>query len=341
MRASIIVLVAGILGFPGWLAAHSASRELADAAIAFLSVLEPEQSRRTVFPVNDAERGNWHFVPKERNGLKLKEMTPLQRERAMALLRAGLSERGHAQAQAIMGLEKILFEIEGRDHRDAGLYTFSVFGTPSANGVWGWRVEGHHLSVNFTLVGSQHVSTTPSFFGSNPAEIRTGPQKGQRALGELEDLGRSLLLALDPVQRSVALFSAEAPRDIITGNQRRITLEKPEGLPAARMNPTQRGQLEQLVRAYVFRHREDVATEDLRKISEAGWDQVHFAWAGGPARGEAHYYRVQGPTFLIEYDNVQNSANHVHAVWRDPEADFGRDVLREHYANEHGAKPAK
>jgi hypothetical protein len=337
MRPLTLVFVLCGLLVPLRLPAHTASRALSEAALAFLATLPVDLARRTTYGIKDAERENWHFVPKERNGLALKEMTPLQREKALALLRAGLSDRGHLQVEAIMALERVLFELEGTARRDAGLYTVTVFGTPSPDGIWGWRFEGHHLSVNFTLVGSTHVSTTPSFFGSNPAEVRSGPKKGQRALGELEDLGRDVLNGLDPSQRALAVTSDRAPNDILTSNQARVVLEAPQGVAYSRMSPAQQARLQALVHAYVQRHREDVAQVDLQKIAAAGWDRVHFSWAGGLEKGAPHYYRVQGPTFVIEYDNVQNGANHVHAVWRDPEADFGRDLLKEHYAREHAA----
>lgn len=337
MRAFTLILLVVVLSCPVGTTAHPASRELADAALAFLATLPEDSTRRATYTVDNAERENWHYIPKDRNGLALKDMTPVQRERALALLRAGLSDRGHAQAEAIMGLERVLFEIEGKAHRDAGLYTFTVFGTPSADGIWGWRMEGHHLSVNFTLVGSNYISTTPSFFGANPAEVRTGAKMGERALGELEDLGRGLLTALDPSQRAVAVISDKAPNDILTTNKARIVLDSPQGLAFAKMTSEQQQRLQLLVRAYVQRHRDDVASVDLKRIETAGWSGVHFSWSGGQKKGEPHYYRVQGPTFVIEYDNVQNGANHIHAVWRDAAGDFGRDVLKDHYAKEHAA----
>lgn len=313
------------------LLAHSASKELTEAALGFLGSLNAVEKERAVYPLADAERENWHYVPRERKGLRLKDMSPVQRERAIALLHAGLSERGREQAEAIMSLEQVLFEIEGRSIRDAGLYAVTIFGEPSEHGAWGWRVEGHHLSVNFTLVDGHAIATTPSFFGANPAEVRSGPRRGLRALGEVEDLGRELVRSLTPEQRKRAILPIAVPADILTTNQRKITLAAPDGLPASAMTAAQRQMLEQLVRAYVFRHRADVAQADLDRITATGWDAVHFAWVGGLEPGVAHYYRVQGPTFLMEYDNTQNNANHVHAVWRDAERDFGRDLLREHY----------
>jgi len=322
------------------LPAHPASSELAQAARSFLSSLTDEQRAKTVFALNDPERENWHYVPKTRAGLTLKEMTAPQREKAMALVRVGLSEKGHARVETIMSLEAVLYEIEGAATRDAGLYTFAVFGDPDAKGIWSWRFEGHHLSVNFTLVGDTHLSTTPSFFGANPAEVRTGSRKGLRALAEEEDQGREMLASFDGEQRKVAVLEIAVPRDIVTGNKREISLEKPEGLPVSRMTSAQSGRLLDLLKLYLLKYRTDIATADLAKIQASGWQQVHFAWVGSDRRGEPHYYRIQGPTFMVEYDNIQNGANHIHTVWRDAKGDFGRDLLREHYAREHRGAPA-
>jgi len=341
LRHPVLACLIGLVLAVSPLAGHPASTELTAAARAFLDSLDPAQRQRVTYPLADAERENWHYVPRDRNGLRLKDLTPGQRDRAIALLHAGLSERGRAQAEAIMSLEQVLFEIEGRSHRDAGLYTVTLFGEPSEQASWGWRVEGHHLSVNFTLVGGHAIATTPSFFGANPAEVRSGPRQGLRALGELEDLGRELVRALTPAQQQRAILPIKVPSDILTTNQRRIALSAPEGLAASAMNAAQRKVLEQIVRAYVFRHRPDVAQQELERITAAGWETVHFAWVGGLEPGVGHYYRVQGRTFLIEYDNTQNNANHVHAVWRDAERDFGRDLLREHYERDpHGADAA-
>lgn len=319
----------------GAILAHPASTELAEAARGFLAALTPEQRAKTLFEMGDAERENWHFVPKTRAGLTLKEMTPAQQEKAMTLVKTGLSARGHARVESIMSLEAVLKEIEGRDMRDAGLYTFAVFGNPDAKGVWSWRFEGHHISINFTLVGDIHLSTTPSFLGANPAEVRTGPKKGLRALAEEEDLARELLALLTPDQKKIAILNARVPRDIITGNQRQITLQKPDGLSVARMTPEQSEKVQALIELYIARYRSEAAAVSRQKIQAAGWPAVHFAWIGSEQRGEPHYYRIQGSTFLIEYDNVQNDANHIHTVWRDADGDFGRDLLREHYERAH------
>lgn len=314
--------------------AHLAAEEMAEAADKFLTSLDDAQRARAEFPFNDDERRNWHFIPKDRNGLPVKDMTPEQRRIAMALLRTALSDHGFSKATNIMSLELILKDLEGpgaRFDRNPGLYYFSIFGKPSGEPPWGFRVEGHHLSVNLAVAGGNLVAVTPSFFGSNPAEVRQGPRRGLRVLAEEEDVARELLKSLDAGQRKLAVVSTNAPADIITGDRRKVAALEAVGIPNARLSLEQQAQLVKLISTYVRRFRAELADEDMRKIQKAGIDQVRFAWYGSMDRGGKHYYRVQGPTFLLEYDNTQNDANHIHAVWRDFNNDFGDDILKHHY----------
>lgn len=307
---------------------------MAAAANKFLESLTPEQRAKATFDFKNNERSNWFFIPKVRQGLTIKGMTQPQRALAHTLLRSGLSAQGYDKATNIMGLEPVLKELEGASGamvRDWELYYFSIFGKPEATGTWGWRVEGHHLSANFTIVKGELFAGTPSFLGSNPAEVRQGPRKGFRVLADDEDLGRALIKALNEEQRKTAIYDATAPKDVITGNKPKVTPLDTAGLAAAKMTKEQLSQLASLVKVYVNRLRGEVAETDLKKIEKAGWERVYFAWAGGLEKGDPHYYRVQGPTFLIEYDNTQNNANHIHAVWRDFDNDFGEDLLRKHY----------
>lgn len=317
-----------------WVArAQSPSVEMAGAANAFLASLDEAARARTTFPMDQDERRNWHIIPRERRGLSWKDMTPAQRHLATALLASGLSQRGFVKAKTIMSLEQILLELEqGRGPtRDPELYFWSVFGMPSPTGTWGWRVEGHHVSLNFTIVDGQHVSATPSMFGANPAEVRQGPRQGLRVMGAEEDLGRELFRSLDERQRSVALVAGQAPPEILSGFARKASPLQPDGLAASRLTSAQKKILRRLIEEYVRRVRAEVAEADLARIDKAGFEKVHFAWAGPDAPGQGHYYRVQGPTFLLEYDNTQNNANHIHAVWRDFDGDFGDDLLARHY----------
>jgi hypothetical protein len=223
----------------------------------------------------------------------------------------------------------------GGFNRDPELHYITIFGEPSNTGVWGWRLEGHHMSVNVTMDKGKFVASTPTFFGSNPAEVRDGPRRGLRALGPEEDLGRALLAALDADQKKVAILPGNAPNDILTGNTKKAEVSAPTGLQGSKMNSKQKDLLLNLIREYAERNAAEASADTLNAIKKAGLDNVYFAWMGTETRGQAHYYRVQSPVFLIEYDNTQNNANHIHSVWRDLRNDWGIDVLAEHYKVAH------
>ena len=335
---AVALLAAGTAGVATQAQRSAASMQT--AATRFLASLTPEQRQRATFPFASEERFRWNFIPTEnfpRNGLLIKDMTEPQRAAAYDVLKTGLSARGYQTYTAIIQLEKVLNEIEqGRAQaRDPELYRFSVFGTPGDRGTWGWRVEGHHVSVHYTVVDGKVVASTPSFTGTNPAEVKEGPQKGTRILAQIEDTGRALVTALDATQRSTAVLSETAPNDILTAAKVDITPLSPTGLAHAAMTPPQRELLMKVLDAYAGLMADDIAADRMGKIRSAGLDKVSFAWAGPVERGQKHYYRVQGPTFLIEFDNTQGNGNHVHAVWRDFNGDWGRDVLREHLKAAH------
>ncbi len=328
--------------------AHSAATELAAtraadrvvaAAEAFIATLGAEEREAALRDFDHDDRYSWYFTPVERNGLPLRDMSFEQRSAALALLQAVTSGQGFQKATGVMRLEEILAGIENNPvRRDPENYHFWVFGTPSIREPWGWRFEGHHVSLNFTSAGGVVVSN-PSFIGANPAQVRGGPHAGWRLLAHEEDRGRALMRALDAEQRAVALISETAPRDIITGNDRRALLERVEGLAFGAMSDAQQHLFLLLLGEYVDNLEPELARERLRRIEETGFRNLHFAWAGSVEPGEPHYYRIHGPVTLIEYDNVQNNANHIHTVWRDLENDFGEDLLRRHYERagpEHG-----
>src|SRR5215510_7040403 len=307
---------------------------MADAANKFLASLTPEQKAKASFGFGDEQRFDWHFIPRERKGVPLKELDENQRKLAMEFMKTGLGASGYQKATTIMSLEPVLAQLEGpsrRFPRDPELYYFSIFGKPSPKDPWGWRVEGHHISIHFTIVKGEMLSNTPLAFGANPAEVREGERKGLRALAGEEDKGRDLILALDEKQRAVAIFDPKAPNDILTLAKIKADPLKPDGIEASQMNKQQKTLLEKLIGEYLARMPQDVAEERSKKMREAGFDKIYFGWAGGGNKGDPHYYRVQSPTFLIEYDNTQNNANHIHSVWRDFNGDFGEDLLREHY----------
>ncbi len=307
---------------------------MAQAADAFIGALAPTQRPSALIAFEDRERFDWHYIPRERAGLPLKAMTADQRVLALAFLKRGLSAEGYRKATAIMALEAVLREIETFNWlgRDPEKYYFSFFGTPSAAGTWGWRVEGHHLSLNVTIVKGQWVAAAPRFMGANPASVRSGPHAGQRTLAREEDLARALVRSLSPAQRARAVFRSQAYRDIVTGTDEAARPPDPVGIFASALGAAQRRQLHQLIDVYLQTMTAEVARQRMDAIRSGGWDRIHFGWAGGLEPGQPHYYRVQGPSFILEYDNVQNDANHIHTVWRDFEGDFGRDLLREHYA---------
>ncbi|HSH93970.1 MAG TPA: DUF3500 domain-containing protein [Roseimicrobium sp.] len=315
-------------------AADVVSKEMTDAARNFLTALTPDQKAKATYELKADERLNWHFIPKPRNGLPLKEMTIAQRHLAMALLGTGMSSKGQAKALTIMSLEQILHDMENKSpKRDPELYYVTIFGTPDEKAPWGWRVEGHHLSLNFT-VGGDDTASTPSFMGTNPGEVREGQRKGVRVLGYEEELGRTLVKSLNAEQKKAAIYSETAPKDVITAAERTVKALEAVGVSYSKLNKEQQSNVEAIINEYIHRVRPEIAAKDLAKIKASGMDKILFAWAGSMERGQGHYYRVQGPTFLLEYDNTQNDANHVHAVWRDFDGDFGTDLLKKHYASE-------
>ncbi len=322
--------------------APAAARRMARAAREFVESLTPAQRAAALFPFEGDERFVWHYTPVERNGLSLKDMTDRQVRAAHALMAAGLSRRGACQAQQIMALETALREwerLQGRSSyvlRDPELYFFSVFGDAAGVEPWGWRVNGHHLALHFTIVAAEFVAPVPLFFGANPAEVRHGPGKGARYLVEEEQLARRLLLELDPAQRVVAVVDAVAPSDIVSRNRPVVTPDTPaRGLAFAAMQGAQREKLVVLIQHYLKRSAPDLADNEWDKIEAAGLESVTFAWAGSSQPGQGHYYAIAGPGFMLEYDNTQNGANHIHSVWRDFTGDYGVDLLARHYAESH------
>jgi hypothetical protein len=305
---------------------------MATAAEAYVGTLGSAERDRGTWGLDAEQRFDWHFVPWERYGVRLRDMNPEQRTAAHGLLQSVLSSQGYLKATGVMQLEGILGQIEGRpDRRDSQDYYFNIFGAPSGDGPWGWRFEGHHISMNFTSAGGEPPSVTPAFMGSNPHVVGEGPNAGRRLLGAEEDLARDLMGTFTAEQLRTVIIEAEAPGDIVTGNARSVQLDRFEGLPASGMSDEQSHGLMHVIEEYLNNANADVADAEMQRIHDAGLENLFFAWAGTTERGEGHYYRIHGPTVLIEYDNVQGGANHVHSVWRDPQDDFGDDLLRRHY----------
>ena len=333
-RAALALVVIAALAAGSALSAQRTSVAMANAASKFLESLTPEQRQRTTFTFDSEERLRWNFIPDEtfpRQGITFKTMTEAQRKLAHELMKTGLSERGYQTYTSIIQLETILKGLEdGRLVRDPENYHFSIFGTPSPKNTWGWRVEGHHVSLRFNIVNGTAIASTPSFAGSNPAEVKQGPEKGKRVLAGLEDPARTLVMALDATQRTTGIINNVAPNEIVTTNKLDISPLNPVGIKASALTTAQRDLLMKVLDAYAGLMAPEIASDRLARIKTAGIENVTFAWAGPVERGQKHYYRVQGPTFLIEFDNTQNDGNHIHSVWRDFNGDFGRDLLREH-----------
>jgi hypothetical protein len=313
-----------------------ATQAVASAAANWLETLSDDQRATAVWPFESAERGNWHYAPRTRNGLALRDMTDRQQTAAHDVLNATLSEQGTKKARAIMALENVLRDIEGGHgggRRDPLNYAFTVFGTPGSP-PWGWRIEGHHLIVNITAARSGELAVTPTFWGANPARIPSGDREGERTLEAEYHVGLALANTLTPSQRQEAVFSDRSVGNIVTERGRSRALATPTGLSCGDLDDQQHTMLTALVSAYV----DNVApatADAYRRSALPDLESLRFTWAGGMAEGEAFYYRVHGPRLLIEFDCTPNDANHIHTVWRDPANDWGRDVLAEHYRHHH------
>jgi hypothetical protein len=319
-------------------AAAPAATSSAAAAQALGSALTGSAKAKAMLPLDHEARTQLNYVPMVRAGVPLEELTDAQKAQAHSLLRSGLSETGYATAQKIIAHEDILREIEKAAgvtnymRRQPLLYYTAIFGTPSADGWWGWRFEGHHLSVNVTHAGKAGDIVAPLFFGSNPAKVLSGPHAGLRILAAEEDEARALMALFTADQKTKAVIAPETTNDIVTTNKPKAEIAQFDGVAAGTMTAPQKAQLRKLIDVYAARFPAAQRTSQLARIDKAGFDALHFAWAGSQDVGKKHYYRIHGPTVLIEYDNSQNDANHIHSMWRDPEHDFGGDLLRKHLA---------
>ena len=324
---SLLFLLMTFLALPAYPQAMRLAAERLLAAV-------PESARAKMLrPFDDGDRLDWHYTPRSRNGAALKELDARGREAVHALLKTALSAAGHRKVVNIIELELVLREIEAFGlMRDPERYHLTLYGAPHASKAWGWRFEGHHLSLNFTLAGDRASADTPSFFGANPALVQKGAKKGLRVLAAEEDEARALLGLLDEAQRREAVFEARTYGEIVTSNADKVDPLKAAGIAAAKLNEIQRLQLIRLIELYAGNFEPGLAAARLARVRSGGIENIRFGWAGATERGRQHYYRIQGPSFLIEYDASQNDGNHVHTVWRDFNGDFGRDLLRQHYA---------
>jgi hypothetical protein len=334
MLPRLIVLLAVAAAGPASADAALAAKMRA-AAQAMVASVDSGKRSKLVLDFASDKRTDWHYTPRSRPGLSFADLDPAQREAVHRLLRTALTAAGHKKVANIIELELVLREIEAFGlFRDPEKYFLVLFGSPDAAKPWGWRFEGHHLSLSFTLRGDA-IATTPSFFGANPAEVRAGPRQGLRTLAGEEDEGRKLLATLDAGQRSAAVIETRTYGDIVTRAEARVNPLENRGLEAKALTEAQKAQLRRLIEAHAAAFEVPLREARMARALE-GFDAIRFAWAGATERGKPHYYRVQGPRFLIEYDASQDGGNHIHAVWRDFNGDFGRDLLREHHAAARG-----
>ena len=292
-------------------------------------------------PLNDKARRDWSYWPRPRVGLALGQMTAEQRMMVHDLLNSFMTPAGYLKVVHIMQLEELLHDRENLGlERGNEKYWLAFFGTPSMDEPWGWRFEGHHVSLNISVAPGGGVRVTPTFFGADPAEIRVGALAGFRPHAGIEDLGRELVLALSDVDREIAVLSEEAPGDIFATQFAALpddwetwhqTLQ-PEGIAVADLNSEQRHIVQRILDEVVTTYRPEISSAYLKTIDI---DELSFAWMGSVQRRRAHYYRLQGSDFVFEFDNVQNDANHIHSVWRSKSGDFGNDLLLEHYQTSH------
>lgn len=304
--------------------------------ISFLNALDNSQLEKVSLPIQDLTRNTWHYLPGKmlwRAGIQIKELNEAQRDKFALMLKEYLSETGYTKTQKIIELENVLAEIESNpDFRDPEIYFIAIYGNPRIDSLWAWSFEGHHISLNFTILNDK-ITVSPRFFGASPATILHGERKGERTLDQEEDLAFELLNSLNESQKQKAVFQNVSFIDIVTTNATEVSPLKEVGVEAQGLDGNQQSKLKELIAVYLNSLPEKVALLRQNIINEGEFDEIRFGWAGELNKNEAHYYRIQGKTFLIEFDNTQNDANHIHTVWRDFDGDFGRDLIREHYLN--------
>ncbi len=310
---------------------------MVDAASAFLASLNDEQRMQCLFPFKGDERYVWNYVPVDRNGLLLKDMTEKQRAKALEMMKTAYSVRSGSEALSIMELETLLAEYVTSTWVYSPLrYWFSVFGDPGGNSPWGFRVGGHHIGLIATITSGKSVTVNPLFLGANPAQIKHGKRAGERTLSAEEDMARTFLTSLNTDQRRLAIVDDSAPNDILTKNYRVADRNAGSvGILFPALSDFQRTSLLDLVQLYVSRSADELAANYWKRLESNGWDSLSFAWAGPQERGKGHYYAVHNDLFIIEYDNTQDGANHIHSVLRDFDDDWGEDLLAAHYADSH------
>ncbi len=313
-------------------------------AVNFLNTLDESQLEKTRFKFDDSSKTRWHYLPAasfSREGISLGELNDKQKELLFSLLQEFLSQTGYRKAKQIISLEEVLVELGGSPVlRDPEQYYAAFYGNPEMDSLWAWSFEGHHISLNFTVLDDR-VSMTPRFLGANPATVPRGKRKGLRTLDREEDLGLELINSMSESQRKEAVISNRTFYDITTSNAPEVNPPEPAGIKMNDLNDSQKQILLSLIAEYLSAMPPELASTRMENLKKEEFDEIRFGWAGGTKSGVAHYYRIQGKTFLVELDNSQNNANHIHTVWRDFDGDFGRDLIREHYRTSSHHHPHK
>lgn len=320
----------------------STAQNITAAATAFVKLLTVQQQLKTQYQFDTSERFRFNYIPMEdRKGISINELSPIQKTALLNLLKTCITEQTVDKITAIMQLDMVLKALENRkadDHyRDTGKYFVTIFGVPNNRTIWGWRFEGHHVSFNFSIKNNELVAGTPGFLGCNPGIVQAGPQKDKAVLKQETSMGFALLHALNVTEFKQALIDSIAPNEIITKANRQAIIDHPAGVKFNQLIPEHQQMLLQLVQLYLHRYSKPFAAIMYKEIKDSGLDNLWFTWAGYTESiiGRPYYYRIQGPTIIIEYDNSQNNANHIHTVIRDLKNDFGGDLLLEHYKNDH------
>ena len=307
-------------------------------AVSFLKSLNKDQRSKAQMTFHDESRMLWHYVPSSmfpRAGIQLDELDTTQKSKLDKLLKSFLSEKGYEKTKKIIDLENVLLEMSGDSiMRNPENYSVAFYGNPEKDSIWAFSFEGHHVSLNFTI-HDEKIEIAPRFLGANPAKILSGPREGERTLKIEEDLGFELINALTAEQRKIAIFQEEPYYEIVTGRSSKVEPLNPLGISYGELNRHQQLIFLQLLDEYLSTMPVEMAKKRMDSIKNEEMDELRFGWAGATVLGKGHYYRIQGKSFLIEFDNVQNNANHIHTVWRDFDGDFGRNLIREHYENSH------
>lgn len=307
-----------------------------DPASNFFNSMSQDQKQKVLYSFEDETKTQWHYIPSSmfpRAGISLAELDVTQKKLLHKLLQSSLSETGYIKTKKIIDLENVLREMSGDSvMRDPDKFFVAFYGNPVTDSLWSWSFEGHHISLNFTVLNDEQ-SIAPRFFGANPAVIPSGPRKGERTLEKEEELGFQLVNSLDPEQKAIAIFQEAPINDIVTRNSIEVNPMSPEGIKFERLNSSQKKVFLSLIDEYLSTMPEKLAMERMKNIQDEELGEIRFGWAGATKSGEGHYYRIQGKSFLIEFDNTQTNANHIHTVWRDFNGDFGKDLIKEHYEN--------